>query len=123
MVESSYGIDYILVYWWEIKYKDDKQHKSAVPPYTIDESGPLEMKNTAPTGPTPVQGMELAMMEMCPHCEETLHLYSTKDIVTKEKIYRCKNCGTELVNSAIGWVEKETVFNARRKSRHPDQRA
>ena len=100
-------------------YKDDERNKSSQTELgPIKDSGPIEAIKTRTTGPHPPESvggsMELAMMEICPHCEETLRLYYTHDVLSHEKIMRCKNCGTILVQSANGWVEKTTAINERK---------
>lgn len=103
----------------EEDYKDDEKNKAAQKELgPIKDSGPVEAVITRTTGhhPPASEGgsMELAMMEICPHCEDTLRLYYTRDVLSGEKIMRCKNCGTILVQSANGWVEKTTAVNERK---------
>ena len=126
MAEQSYGIDFLLVYswdWWENRqntgkvtlaedYKDDERNKAAQTPLSIKDSGPTEFNQTQTlpkTGniPAPLAQTELAMIEVCPVCQETLQLYKTQDIITKAKIFRCKNCGAILVKSSMGWITPE----------------
>lgn len=126
MTEQSYGLDFLLVYswdWWENRqntgkvtlaedYKDDESHKAAQTPFSIKDSGPTEFNQTqtlpkAGSLPAPLAQTELAMIEVCPVCQETLQLYSTKDILSKHKVFRCKNCGTILVKSSMGWITPE----------------
>ena len=88
----------------EEDYKNDEQMHVTQPPLTIQDSGPEELKITLTEGAHPIPATEIGMYEVCPVCDNVLNLYSNKDIVTKEKVYRCKNCHTELVKSTIGWV-------------------
>jgi hypothetical protein len=124
MGEESYGIDCLIVYSWDFwenrvntgkpilveDYKYDEKNKAAQTPLSIKDSGPEEFIQTRTTGPHPppsVSGsIELSMIEICPRCQETLQLYYTKDVLTHEKVMRCKNCFTILVQSSNGWVEK-----------------
>jgi formate dehydrogenase maturation protein FdhE len=48
-------------------------------------------------------------LDLCPVCEANLlgGIYSTYDVITGNKIYRCKTCYTELVYTAYGWLKKE----------------
>jgi len=119
---TGYGLDFLLVYswdWWkdpvntgraklEEDYKDDERNKASQTPLTINDSGPSERKQTYTAGPHPPESVagsiELAMMEICPVCEETLHLYKTKDVQGR-LTFRCKNCFVKLKKSPNGWIE------------------
>lgn len=126
MTQKSYGVDFLLVYSWDVwenrqntgratlaeDYKDDERNKAAQTPLSIKDSGPTEFNQTqtlpkAGNIPAPLAETELAMIEVCPICQETLRLYSTRDILSNKKIYRCKNCGVQLVKSSMGWVTQE----------------
>jgi hypothetical protein len=93
-------------------YEYDPELHSAQPAYTIKDSGPAEAidTRTLPTGHGKPSGFNVIgntgidLYEVCPVCDEVLHLYGVKDIITHEKVYRCRNCHAELVKSNVGWV-------------------
>ncbi len=43
--------------------------------------------------------------EFCPVCESFLldSLYATRDVLTGEKIYRCRGCYSQLIKTEYGW--------------------
>lgn len=53
--------------------------------------------------------IEKHVLELCPHCEIELktHIYVKRDIITKEKVYRCSVCFTELVLENGKWKAKK----------------
>jgi hypothetical protein len=53
--------------------------------------------------------IEKVPLDICPNCEVLMmnNVYCTKDIITGEKIYRCKQCFIELEYSNSGWIAKE----------------
>lgn len=89
-------------------YKDDEQkHKAPQSPMVITDSGPIELNNTR-SFPPPNQiniigNNAVDMYEVCPYCDNMLHIYGRKDVITGDKIYRCKICHGELVKTNRGW--------------------
>jgi hypothetical protein len=141
---STYSFDVVILQlpeiemignqWWirfdptAIQYKDrptlkedteyDPELHSAQPPFVIKDSGPTELNNTLTlpkNGFNVIGNNALDMYEICPKCEEVLHLYSIKDIITHDKIYRCRNCHQELVKSARGWIIPQDQESVPRK--------
>jgi hypothetical protein len=122
---KSYGIDCQLTYtyeWWknhlepDLMYDRPNENRQKVseqidvtpealvahPPLTITDQGPVEFVKTKPSGTTPAQTQELAMIEVCPVCDTTLKLYKTTDF--GRTIFRCANCYVKLKRSQMGWI-------------------